>query len=322
MRVSVLIAAAILSSGVVHADYSQHPKAATFLASTVDQYGLSGQQVIDALKAAETEPKNLVSMKKSAEKTKTWAQYRKSFVTPLRVDLGHQFIQKHGDLLKKAEQEYGVSAFVIAAILGVETNYGGYTGNVSVLNALATLGFEHPRRSKFFLSELAAFIKLADEQNWNIAEQRGSYAGAMGFSQFMPSNYRTLAVDFDKDGDVDLFSPADAIGSIGRYLQHHGWRSGEPVAVLAKSPKGFKSAAWPSSIKPSIASADLRSAGLSWDKEFSIDTDKVALIPLIGENAKEHWVARHNFYVISRYNPRAKYAMAVYHLSVELAKSL
>ena len=310
----------MLCSASVMADYSTHPRAEKFVADAVAAHQLDEEQVWQALRLANTEQRILDSMANSAEKTKTWAQYRTSFVTDLRISQGKTFMLENAELLARAEAEYGVPPQVVTAILGVETNYGGYTGKTSILNALATFGFEHPRRSKFFLSELANYIALVEEQNWQIEKQQGSYAGAMGLSQFMPSNYRTLAVDFDSDGDVDLFSKADAIGSVANYLRHHGWAHGEPVAILSQPTPDFDVAAWSTKLKPSIDIADLRNGGLGWMSAGLCDGTLTALVSLEGAAGQEHWLGLQNFYVISRYNPRAKYAMAVFHLSEELLR--
>lgn len=166
---------------------------------------------------------------------KPWHVYRGLFMTPERISAGKAFAKEHQQLLARAEQESGVPAEVIVAILGVETSYGANMGRDSVVTSLYTLGFHHPRRGKFFRQELGHYLRLATDQGWQIDERKGSYAGAMGMGQFMPSSYRRWAVDFDGDERIDLFgSTADAIGSVANYLADHGWERGGAVLDEAK----------------------------------------------------------------------------------------
>jgi membrane-bound lytic murein transglycosylase B len=226
-------------------------------------------------------------------------------------------MQKHSETLARAERDYGVPPEIITAIIGVETNYGGYTGKASVLNSLSTLAFEHPRRSPFFTSELENYLLLVRERGWQADEKLGSYAGAMGLGQFMPSNYRTLAVDFNDDGIADLFNPVDAIGSVANYFKHHGWVSDEPVAATAIVLEGFDTNEANRSLRPSKTVADLAELGYLSTVAFEPDAKAIAM-RFSGLAGDEYWIGLANFYVISRYNPRQKYAMAVYQLSQEI----
>lgn len=181
------------------------------------------------LTGIEKDPSILERMARPYE-AKPWHAYRKLFLTPERIAAGKAFAAKHQAVLARAEQQSGVPASVIVAILGVETAYGKTMGGDPVVQALYTLGFHHPSRGSFFRKELGHFLRLATDQGWGLTATQGSYAGAMGMGQFMPSSYRNYAVDFDGDGAIDLFhSTGDAIGSVGNYLGEHGWRAGDRV---------------------------------------------------------------------------------------------
>lgn len=302
------------------ADYSQHPAAAPVIATLVEDHGMSRDEVMQILANASTEQRILDSMANAAEKTKTWTAYRSSFLTPVRIDGGVDFLREYAQILQQVEQEYGVPRQVIAAIVGVETNYGGYTGKANVLNALATLAFEHPRRTKFFSSELVEYIVLCTEQGWQADQQLGSYAGAMGMSQFMPSNYRKLAIDGDENGVADLHHPTDAIHSVANYLTHHGWQSGELVAARAAVNEGFDPVVIGRGLRPNFSLDELSSRG--YHSQRAVEGATMARVVRFNDaDGDEFWLGFNNFYVISRYNPRSKYALAVYLLSEEILRS-
>ncbi|MGY3902340.1 lytic murein transglycosylase B [Aeromonas lusitana] len=246
---------------------------------------------------------------------KPWHRYRPLFVTPERVRDGIAFWQRHADVLARAEQTYRVPASLIVSIIGIETFYGRQMGRHSVLDSLYTLGFHYPERSDFFAKEFAQLVLLAGEEKWSLTQLKGSYAGAMGMGQFMPSSYRHYAVDFDGDGKRDLFAnPADAIGSVANYFAVHNWRWGEsavepaliglaPVDTLLEPSPDLKQR-W----------AELAAAGVEIATPLVPDTP-VKLLVLEQADGPEYWVARHNFYVITRYNRSPLYAMAVHQLS-------
>lgn len=302
---------------VVNADYSEHPKAQALIDLLVTEHDFTVEQVKAVLQQADTEQRILDSMANAAEKTKTWAVYRTGFLSPIRVNKGVEFLARHKNTFDEVEKKYGVPRSVITAILGVETNYGGYTGKASVLDALATLAFEHPRRSKFFTAELGEFILLSREQQWQAEQRLGSYAGAMGMSQFMPSNYRKLAVDGNEDGTVDLFEPVDAIHSIANYFVHHGWVVGGSVTSRASVSSEFDESVIGKGLKPNHTVAELDTAGY-YPQDKILPTEKARVIRFNDADGDEFWLGYQNFYVISRYNPRSKYAMAVYLLSQEI----
>ena len=316
---SLMVIALIIIVSPVKADYRQHPSAVAVINTLVDKHGFSVAQVNAVLKQAETEQRILDSMTNAAEKTKTWTAYRSSFLSPFRITKGAEFLVAHKSTFDQVEQEYGVPREIITAILGVETNYGGYTGKTRVLNALSTLAFEHPRRSRFFTSELIQYIVLCREQQWDASEQLGSYAGAMGMSQFMPSNYRRLAIDGDGDGDIDLFEPVDAIHSIANYFIHHGWQNAQPVTSRVAVRQDFDVALIGRGLKPNHSVARLAQGGF-YPQDKTSPSVKARVIRFNDADGDEFWFGYQNFYAISRYNPRSKYAMAVYQLSLAIEK--
>ena len=243
---------------------------------------------------------------------KPWHLYRGLFLTEARIEKGRAFRQLHAELFARAEAQTHVPASVILAILGVETTYGEGMGNDSVATALYTLGFHHRRRGRFFRSELGHFLRLATDEGWPIGEPLGSYAGAMGMGQFMPSSYRSYGVDFDKDGDVDLFhSPADAIGSVANYLAAHGWAEGPILleATVTRDPTPLLSGG----LALDRTIAELRAAGVV--VEGAGDDARARLFKFDGPSGPEYRVGLQNFYVITRYNRSPLYARAVTELA-------
>lgn len=245
-----------------------------------------------------------------------WHRYREIFVTQERIEKGVDFYQTHQDILLRAQAEFGVPPEIITAVIGVETFYGRYRGRYRVIDALRTLGFSYPSRQDFFQRELEAFLLLSAEEGFNPAEPMGSYAGAMGVSQFISSSYRAYAVDFSNSGQRDLFSDmADAIGSVANYFAEHRWQAGERVAAPARvEGDAWQTLLMPGLQKPQHTVADLRGAGVVFDKMFA-DELAVRLLELEGESKSEYWVTFENFYTITRYNHSPLYAMAVFQLA-------
>ncbi len=320
---SFLLGAVITPVAHADGDYSDHPRAKILTQRLVRDHGFTRGQVADILEEAEQIPELIPRETGNAEKVKPWHEYRRQFVHPARISSGVEFMRQYSHTLARAEQEFGVPPEVIAGIIGVETVYGRFTGSIRVLDALATQGFEHPTRADFFLDELEAFFVLCRRQRWDPEDLTGSYAGAMGAAQFMPSNYLKLALDYDKNGVVDLWDPQDAIGSIGNYFAKYrgeglGWIGGAPVAFpshaeparLGLIPRNGKTT---DMLFGRLWEAGLRPIGAPQDA-LQVDTP-VGLIELEAPEAPEYWVALNNFYVIMSYNPRVKYAMAVYQLS-------
>jgi len=259
----------------------------------------------------------LNAISRPAEGRLTWREYRPIFLGNERIAGGRKFLQTHADTLRRAEQTYGVPAAIIAAIVGVETFYGKHTGKHGALESLATLAFDYPPRSKFFTRELEEYLLLVHEEGWDPFEQRGSYAAAMGFPQFISSSYRAYAVDFDGDGRRDLLNNiVDAIGSVGNYFAAHGWRTGEAVAGRWNHGAELQSPVAGlvrKSLKPAIPVSAVSKLGFD-----AVGDDAVSVMQFNGKNGKETWVGYYNFYVITRYNHSALYAMAVLQLAEQL----
>ena len=249
---------------------------------------------------------------------KPWHEYRKIFLTEKRIARGAAFWREHADPLARAGERFGVPPEIIVAIIGVETFYGVYPGRIRVLDALATLGFRYPRRAKFFLSELEAFVLLTLDERIGARSLKGSYAGAIGIAQFIPSSYRRYAIDFDGDGFRDLVrSPEDAIGSVANYLAEHGWRAEAEVAVRAEvEGDGFRVMV-ERGLKPHSTLAAMRTAGVGFTTTAG-DGELGALLEFETEHGSEHWVGLANFYAITRYNHSQLYALAVFQLAEEI----
>jgi membrane-bound lytic murein transglycosylase B len=309
------------------AGYSQHPRAAELLLKLRLEHGFSESDIAGvqaALRDAQQIPKLIEAEQQAKEKTLTWDAYRRIHVHESNIRNGARFMREHHAWLARAEAAYGVPPAVIAAIMGVETKFGAYTGPHRVLDSLTTQGFDHPTRTPFFFSELVEFFVLCREQGLRPGDVRGSYAGAVGAAQFMPSNYRRLAVDFDGDGHRNLWEPADAIGSIGNYLVNYApaasWQRGLPLVVpaaLAEPPE----ADWPLNARTvTHVVGDFERAGVRPGTPLPADTPVALLeLTLSGEPpGKEYWLALGNFYAVMAYNPRVYYAMAVTQLAEAL----
>lgn len=314
-----------LCSACACADYSGNAKTPLLLQTLKTRYAFSAEQldgVKASLKEAQLLPQLIRSEQTNKEKTLTWEDYKPLHVTPANIANGLRFMQEQKKWLDKAQQQYGVPPEVVTALLGVETKYGSFTGRYRVLDSLATLGFDHPTRAPFFFDQLAQFFVLCRDDGFRPDDLRGSYAGAMGMAQFMPSNYRTLAVDFDGDGRADLWSPADAIGSVANYLVNYdpqrSWHRGQ--ALLA----GVDTAATPPDSVPRNAKlppqtvAALRQAGVAAPAALPDDMPAGLLELSHNSGAPEYWIALPNFYAVMSYNPRVFYAMAVSSLAYEL----
>lgn len=290
-----------------------------FIEKMQTQHGFNPRQLTGLLGQSRIRDDILKVIARPAEK-KPWHQYRPIFVTPARVKGGLAFWDKHEAILGRAEQEYGVPAEIIVAIIGVETRYGKHTGRYRVIDALSTLAFAYPPRSAFFTSELEHYLLMTREEQVDPLTLKGSYAGAMGQPQFISSSFRSFAVDFDADGKRDIWNnPADAIGSVANYFHRHGWRNGEPIAARVNTSGVTDETLLESkTLKPSLSLAELQAKGV---EAIPGDFNPELLSTLIGleqEEDREYWLGLHNFYVITRYNHSALYAMAVYQLSQEI----
>lgn len=299
----------------VAADYEGSPQVAEFVAEMTRDYGFAGEQLVSLFRDVERKQSILDAISRPAEKVKTWAEYRPIFITDRRINQGVEFWKQHEAALARAEQEYGVPAQVIVAIIGVETSYGSNTGSYRVIDALSTLGFDYPPRAEFFRKELKQFLLLAREQQVDPLTLKGSYAGAMGMPQFMPSSFRAYAVDFDGDGHINIWNdPDDAIGSVASYFKRHGWVTGEAVVSTAQISGEQAEDGLTQGLDPVKTVGELRAMG--WSSHEAVRDDvPVTAFRLEGEAGPEYWLGLPNFYVITRYNRSAMYAMAVHQLS-------
>ena len=315
---SLLLASLLTFTTVAASNYSAQPQVQVFIDRMVNEQGFDRNELIAVLDNAERREDILELMRKPAEKRLQWYQYRKIFLTQSRIDGGVTFWKENADLLKQAAEAFGVAPQIIVAIIGVETRYGSNTGRHRVLDALATLAFDYPPRSQFFTGELEQYLILAREEDIDILTTTGSYAGAMGYGQFIPSSYRNYAVDFDEDGKRDLWtSKADIIGSVANYFKEHGWAAGTPVAVLADVQGDDYQTVLDLGYKPNTVLDAMRHDGITPRTPLP-DELLAALIALEQENGPQYWLGFNNFYAITRYNHSPLYAMAVYQLSEEI----
>jgi len=303
-------------------NYGVNPAAQAVVDELVREEGFDREQLQQVFAQAERQESILKAISRPAEKTKAWYEYRAIFLNEKRERQGLEFFAEHRETLERAERETGVPAQIIVAIIGVETYYGRNTGSYRVIDALSTLAFDYPRRSEFFTKELKNYLMLTRDQGFDPLDLKGSYAGAMGYGQFMPSSYRSYAVDFDGDDVIDIWTnPVDAIGSVANYFKAHGWRAGEPVVFAADASADASEELFVrsrSDLKPVRTVAEFEAAGVvprqKLDPEALATAMKFEL-----EDGYEYWLGLHNFYVITRYNHSAMYAMSVYQLSQRLA---
>lgn len=299
--------------------YHQRDDVKAFIAEMVSKHGFETNELVDVFAGVEFQASVVKAMEPPASPgVRSWERYKSRFVNRIRIERGIQFMRDYAEDLKRAREIYGVPEEIIAAIIGVETIYGRNTGSYRVIDALTTLAFDYPRRAEYFRGELEQYLLLAREQQLDYGSLSGSYAGAIGLPQFMPTNVRQLAVDFDGDGQVDLMNSAvDAIGSVARYLSVHGWKTSEPIA----SHIAFKDAVpaeWLETILPEMTRKDIQHIG--FNTEASLDqTMNFAVIPLESpDKDPEFWLGFNNFYVITRYNKSTFYAMSVLQLAEAL----
>ena len=297
------------------ADYSDHPSAEALI-NRVAERGVDRDWLQSALTEATRQESILKAISRPAEKSKPWSEYQDIFLTNRRANEGIEFWRENKETLDRVSQDTGVPSEVIVAIIGVETYYGRITGGYRVIDALSTLAFDYPRRSPFFTKELEVFLELAYQSGLPLAELKGSYAGAMGLGQFMPSSYRAYAKDYEGDGVIDIWTnPNDAIMSVANYFVAHGWRPGGEVIIRARF--SGDPALFDVGLKPKFSVDELADKGLTSETEQS--SDQLATpIKFDGKSGEEHWLGLHNFYVITRYNHSAMYAMAVHQLSQTL----
>jgi len=290
-----------------------------FVDRMVEEHGFDRTELLETLGRAERKDKILEAISRPAEGTLSWGEYRKIFLTEERIEAGAAFWRQHESELERIADSSGVPIEIIVGIIGVETYYGRITGSYRVLDALTTLAFYYPRRSAFFTRELEQFLLLVRSESLDATEPTGSYAGAMGRPQFMPSSYRAYAVDSTGDGKRDIWNNwSDVAGSIANYFLEHQWRPGDQVAAEATLSKDFEGPIPKPALKPSTTVAKLRERGVSFSTDLG-DDDPGRLMELEGDRGAEHWVGFHNFFVITRYNRSVMYALAVHQLGLEVA---
>jgi membrane-bound lytic murein transglycosylase B len=315
---AVALVAAFAAPGAAQT-YADHPEARKFVAEMVERHGFSRPELERLFAETRYLDQVLTLIAPLPPAERSWQSYREMFVSPRRIEAGAQFWRRHARTLARAAETYGVPPEIVVAILGVETQYGANTGTYRVLDALATLAFDYPRRAAYFRSELEQFLLFVRESRADAASFRGSYAGAIGIPQFMPGSIRRFAVDFDGDGRRDLrASPADAIGSVANFLRAHGWAGGEPVAVPARVTGERGRTLIDGGIDPLYRADELRELEVEFADTIEPDTPAVLIELATPDAPAEYLVGFWNFHVLTRYNRSSFYAAAV----LELAQSV
>ena len=328
---SILLAAAALAATlpltVAARTTPPHPGQAEFVREVVAASKASGtprsaREVEARLAHAVYQPGIIELISRPAEKTRAWREYRPIFMTPKRIEDGIAFYRENRRLLDEVSEKYGVPAELIVAIIGVETNYGRITGKHRVIDALATLAFYYPPRAEFFRGELKQLLLLGDAPfPKKLHELQGSYAGAMGWGQFMPTSFAKYARDHDGDGRIDLWgSKGDIFASIANYFVGYGWQTSAPVAHRAKPARAARKLS-PSGYEPVYTVGQLAQWGYPVDAALDPGTP-ATLVAFEGEAGTEYWVVQQNFYVITRYNRSPMYSLAVHQLAQAIGQGV
>lgn len=294
------------------------PLAKSVIDTLVDEHEFERAELVELFSRGEYIARNVQNLAKPAETTKSYREYRPMFISEQRLERGRKFMDEYAVWLNKAEQLTGVPGAVVAAIMGIETHFGGFLGQHKTFNALGTLAVTEGRRASYFQRELINFMLISRDQGFSPETVIGSYAGAMGYPQFMPSSYNAYAIDLDEDGDIDIWGdPIDAIGSVANYLSEHGWRAEEPIATRARVKDDFQSVKTNNFVRDQTLQM-VRARG--WEPVNAIDDPDAEVHPvrLDGEDGAEFWLGYRNFWVISRYNRSIIYTMAVFQLAQEL----
>ena len=304
-------------------DFANNPNAQQFIDKMVNKHGFDRQQLQEILSQAKRLDSVLRLMDNQAPTTSVkppsgpngaWLRYRKKFITPDNVQNGVVFWNQYEDALNRAWQVYGVPPEIIVGIIGVETRWGRAMGKTRILDALATLSFNYPRRAEYFSGELETFLLMARDEQDDPLNLKGSFAGAMGYGQFMPSSYKQYAVDFSGDGHINLWDPVDAIGSVANYFKAHGWVKGDQVAVMANG----QAPGLPNGFKTRYSISQLAAAGLTPQQPLG-NHQQASLLRLDVGTGYQYWYGLPNFYTITRYNHSTHYAMAVWQLGQAVA---
>lgn len=315
-------------------DYTKNPQTVSFMNDLVQKYDFKRDELEklfsnvkvqnSALRAfrprvkTQQTPEQIAALKKRYPKYGAWDRYAKHKISDSRVQQGVDFIKQHKDTFEKVEKQYAVPKEYVAAIIGIESAYGVNVGKYPVFDTLSTLAFEKNRRNTFFQKELMKFIQLSKTEKFNPKNVYGSYAGAIGLGQFMPSNYGAYGVDFNGDGKITLQRAEDAIASIANYMKQNGWRKGEPVATRVGY-EGMRFKAYETGYRKTYNRAQLKGIRPIEKWDYS---DKVRLIKLNKEKYDELWYGAKNFFVITRYNHSAYYAMSVHQLATKIAAKM
>lgn len=304
-------------------DFANNPNAQQFIDKMVNKHGFDRQQLQEILSQAKRLDSVLRLMDNQAPTTSVkppsgpngaWLRYRKKFITPDNVQNGVVFWNQYEDALNRAWQVYGVPPEIIVGIIGVETRWGRVMGKTRILDALATLSFNYPRRAEYFSGELETFLLMARDEQDDPLNLKGSFAGAMGYGQFMPSSYKQYAVDFSGDGHINLWDSVDAIGSVANYFKAHGWVKGDQVAVMANG----QAPGLPNGFKTRYSISQLAAAGLTPQQPLG-NHQQASLLRLDVGTGYQYWYGLPNFYTITRYNHSTHYAMAVWQLGQAVA---
>jgi membrane-bound lytic murein transglycosylase B len=322
----VLSLTALTLYGSAFADYSSREDVRAYIAQLNRDHGFDEAELLALFAHAQRKDSIREAMSRPAEKTLKWHEYRQIFLKEPRISQGLAFWAANATELERARQQFGVPPEYVVAIIGVETRYGRITGSYRVVDALATLAFDYPAeagksRADFFRRELTEFLLLAREEGKDPLDLKGSYAGAMGYGQFIPSSYRAYAIDFDGDGLRDIWgSEADAIGSVANYFSEHGWRPEEQTVVLTRPGAQARMAEIDAlangSLEPEQTIAELAQLGLQVG-----DLDPAAPAALFRmelADGSEYWLGLQNFYVITRYNRSRLYSLAVHQLAQQI----
>jgi membrane-bound lytic murein transglycosylase B len=311
-----LIASLFIATPGCAGDFEDNPDIKVFIDNMVKHHGFQREQLTVLFEHAKKRDDILAAIARPAEKTRPWHDYRGIFLTPERIDGGVEFWKDNAAILERAGSHFDVDPAIIVAIIGVETRYGKNTGSYRVIDALTTLAFAYPPRSKFFRDELEQFLILTREEDVDVDTVKGSYAGAMGYGQFIPSSYRNYAVDFSGDGKRNLWNDLDdIIGSVANYFHRHGWTQGQPVGARVTAGSPLENFTVSTTLSPGKTTAgDYAARGVLTDPKLPADLP-VELLQLEQADGPEFWLTGNNFYVITRYNRSPLYAMAVYQLS-------
>lgn len=312
----ILFIAGLTNTAFADQNFAHRNDVQTFIDKMVKTHHFNKSDLVALFTDVKMRPQVISHVKKPLE-SKPWKTYQMLFVNEWRIEHGVKFWNKYEKALRKAEEQFGVPASIIVATIGIETKYGERTGEYRVIDSLTNLAFSDSPRAPFFRKELEQFLLLTRDEGLDPRKIMGSYAGAIGQPQFMPSSYRYYAVNFSNSGKIDLMhDEIDVIGSIANYYHKHGWKMNEPVAVQALNigsrynyllKKGL--------IDKKVPVSELMKYGIVPKHKIKPDTQKVKIIELDSHYTKEYWLGFHNFYVIKRYNPNDLYAMAVFQLS-------